>query len=181
MKRRTLLGAAAGSAAAAAGGVALFKPEIIVGSTRGEGEALSTERSSFEGTVESRPGSERVRWSRAENPDGRGDYTTEPFADWASRRAYSAAGEAARVAVDERIDGEIGPFMKSISHEYVSPVVMLQLLTLRKRNGEVKEPKISLDTLVDAAPRSVEATVRLAGRSHTERVPVFADETSAAQ
>jgi len=58
---------------------------------------------------------------------------------------------------------------------------MLRLVTLRKRNGEVEEPNISLDRLVDAAPRSVKATVRLSGRSHTETVPVFVDEATVAR
>jgi len=163
---------------AAAGGVALFKPEVIVGSPRGEGESISTERSTFEGTVEYQSESETVRWSSSENPDGPEDYTTGPFEDWASWRAYSAAVDAATAAIRERIDGEVGPFMSSISDQYIGPVVMLRLATRRKRNGEVEEPNISLNRLVDAAPRNVEATIRLSGRSYTDTIPVFADEVS---
>ena len=160
MERRTLLGAVGGAALSAVAAVDLFAPGLIVGSPQAEGEPISTEHT-IEGTIDDRP---------------------ESFEKWASERAAGAAADAATVAaVRERIDGEIGPFMRSVSDQYLGPAVLLRLLTIREHNGEVRKPKITLETLADAAPKHVAVTVRLAGRSHTERIPVFVDETTMAR
>jgi hypothetical protein len=160
MERRTLLGAVGGVALSAVAAVDLFAPGLIVGSPQAEGEPISIEHT-VEGTV---------------------DYRPESFEEWASERAAGAAADAATVAaVRERIDGEIGPFMRSVSDQYMGPAVLLRLLTIQEHNGEVREPKITLETLVDAAPKHVEVTVRLTGQSHTERIPVFVDETTMAR
>jgi hypothetical protein len=178
MERRTLLGAVGGAALSTVAAVDLFAPGLIVGSPQAEGEPISTEQTTFEGTVDYRPESDTVRSSWQESPDDPDDYTTESFEKWASGRADGAAADAAGAVLRERVDGEIGPFTTSNSYEYLGWVVNLRLVTLRKRDGEVREPKITLETLVDAAPKHVEVTVRLSGRSHTERIPVFVDETT---
>lgn len=51
----------------------------------------------------------------------------------------------------------------------------------RTIEGTVDNGSQSFETLVDAAPKHVEVTVRLSARSHTERIPVFVDETTMTQ
>jgi hypothetical protein len=175
MERRILLSAVAGSCAAAAGSVALFKPEVVVGSPRGEGKPVSTERSRFEGTVQYRPEPETVRWSSAEEPDGPEDYTAEPFEEWASREVEDVAADAVTAAVRERIDTELPSIVATSFEEYVGTTIVVGA-DIHRRTGNENLSKVPESTFVDAAPRSVEATVRLDGREHTQTMPVFVED-----
>lgn len=157
-----------------AGSVLAFKPEIVIGSQRGEGEPTSIERTTFHGDVEYRSESETVRWSPTENPDGPEDYTIEPFEDWASRRVEFAAGDAIMAAVRDRIDTKMPLLAAVASKEYIGTVMIVGADIDRVRRSDL--PEIPKSTFVDAAPRSVEATVRLAERTHTETMPVFVED-----
>lgn len=174
MNRRDAMKAGIAIVGGVAGGVLTFKPGIVIGSPRGEGEPTSIERTTFDGHVEYQPETETVKWSSMENPEGPEHYSTEPFDDWASRRVKLAASHAVTAAVRNRIDTQMPMLAATDSKEYIGTVILVGADIDRIRRSDL--PEISKSTFVDAAPRSVEATVRLAERTHTETMPVFVED-----
>lgn len=183
MERRTLLGAVGGVALSAVAAVDLFAPGLIVGGRRGEGDPISTERTVPGTDVEYLPERDAVRWPALVGTGGDiEEYETEPFEDWASREAASAARTVVPSTVRDRIGHELEGVGYGVESEFVGLVVSVSAVTSLNRDGEATaEPNVSVDTLVDATPRSVEATVRLDGREYTRRVPAFVGEAEVAE
>lgn len=59
--------------------------------------------------------------------------------------------------------------------EYVGTVIVVGT-DIHRITGDEGLPEVPESTFVDAAPQGVEATVRLAGRTHTETMPVFVED-----
>ncbi|WP_255149150.1 hypothetical protein [Halorarius halobius] len=179
MNRRTFLGALGGCGVTLAGGVAVGKPELVVGAPRGEGEPVSTRRAVADDAVEYLPEEDAVRYPTRVGADGPEAYETEPFERWARRRCASVGSEAVLPALDERFDTELEGIGKGVESEYLGLVISVMATTTRNREGEVvSEPNVAFDRLVARTPRTVRATVTLEGREHTRSVPVFVEETT---
>lgn len=178
MERRTLLGAVGGAALSALAAVDLFAPGLIVGSPQAEGDPVSTERTVTDEDIEYQPDSDTVHWPALMSGDGTvAEYETEPFADWASREAAVAAHDAVESVLPERLDGDPEGVGVSVSGEYLGLAVTVSTVIPRGDGGELQAaPRIARSTLVDAAPRTVEATIRLGDGEHTRDVPVFVEE-----
>ncbi|MBP1986273.1 hypothetical protein [Halolamina salifodinae] len=178
MKRRALLGAAGSAGLVGVTAVDLFAPELIVGSPQADGKPIATERTVTDADIEFLPDQNAVRWPGLVGTDGAVEkYEVEPFEQWAGRRAATVAHDTVEFVLPERIDGEAEGVGVSVSGEYLGLAVMVSTVIPRDENGEPDgEPAVSRATLVNAAPRYAETTVRLDGREHTRRVPVFVEE-----
>lgn len=177
MERRTLLGAVGSVGLTGVASVDLFAPELIVESPQAEGEPISTERTVTDEDIEYQPDSDTVRWPALMSGGEVEEYEVEPFADWASREAAVAAHDAVESVLPERLDGETEGVGVSVSGEYLGLAVTVSTVIPRNDGGELQaEPRIARSTLVDAAPRTVEATIRLGDGEHIRDVPVFVEE-----
>lgn len=173
LSRRDALALFGVSGVSIAGGIGAFEPAVIVGLPRAEGDAISVERT-VDG-VEYRPASDTVSWSRSTG-DG-GPYETEPFEKWASRKAASVGSDAILPAIRDRIDEEVQGIGTGVADEPIGMVVAVTVGTTYDRDGDVtSEPNLSVEDVVDVAPRTVHTKVTLEGREYTRPIPVFVEE-----
>lgn len=177
MNRRRVLTLIGAGGASVAGGIAAFKPALVIGSPRGKGEPVSIERTITDESLEYRPSTDEVRYPTLMNSNGPVAYETVPFGRWARRRCASVGSDAVLPAIQDRFQKRVEGISKAASSEYIGLVITVTAMTTKNRDGEVvAEPNISYESLVDAAPRTVHTTVRLEGREHTRAVPVFVEE-----
>ena len=177
MNRRRFLAALGIGGISAVGAVGVFKPEVLIGQPRGEGESISTDQTVPSETIEYRSTDDTVRYPKTTDPDGPEEYETERFEDWAKRKCASVGVEPAIAAVRERIDGDAEAIGTNMTREYIGTVILVTATTSLNREGEItQQPNVPFETLVEVTPRTVETTVRLDGQEHTRSVPVFVKE-----
>lgn len=198
MRRRTLLAAlGATSVAGVAGYAALDAPTSPgtgdgSGPVRCRGDPVAAERTvedvpGFADDVEYHPENRTVRYVRYWSGDEPVKFGTMSFERWAATESAEAGVERVRAATAERLGtdafgsatGEPPGFrLPSGFHTWVAPVVTLHVSTEYEGDEVVRTPSVELSRLVEVAPRSVEATVSLAGDSYSRTVPVFAEHVA---
>lgn len=157
------------------GGIAAFRPTMLVRRPRAEGDPVSVERTIADDAVEYRPASDTVRWSRS--TDGTGPYETEPFERWASRKCAAVGADVVLPTIRDRSDGEVTGVATGVSGTLVGTVVTVRVGATYDLDGNVvSEPSVSVEEVIDVTPRTVRATITLDGREHTRPVPVFVEE-----
>ncbi|WP_324758709.1 hypothetical protein [Haloarcula montana] len=168
MERRQYLAALGGSITAVVGGTALAsgtRVDIALDGSlhRGGGEPAATTKRVTDSSVEYSPESNRVE-------DGNG---TEPFRTWARRAAIEHAAETVLPIVDGRLDEDISGLGRGIRSLLFGLVVTVDHTVTRNRDGEVvSEPTVPMERVLAVAPRTIRATVELAGESFERSVPV---------
>lgn len=181
MNRRHVLTLFGAGGASVAGGIAAYKPALMIESPRGKGEPVSIERTISDEYIEYRPSTDEVRYPTLMSADGPVAHETEPFGRWAKRRCASVGSDAVLPAIQNRFKKRVEGIGKAASGEYNGMVITVMAVTRLNREGEViGEPNISFEELVEAAPRTVHATVRLEDREYTRNVPVFVEQSEIA-
>ena len=153
------------------------------GPVRCRGEPVSAERTvddptGYDDGIEYFPENGTVRFVSVRSGDEAVRFDEMSFERWASVECAEAGLERVRAVTEDRLGTD--EFGSSIGQ---SPgllpsndlVVRLDVAT-RVEDGETAAPPaVSLSRLADAAPRSVDATVTLAGDTFSRTVPVFAE------
>lgn len=108
-------------------------------------------------------------------------YDAMAFSRWASMRCAEAALERARAATADRLETDEFGFGTVTSPRpfFDELVVELARETLRDEEGNVvDESTVPFETLVENAPRTVETTYTLSGKTYGRPVPVYATEAT---
>lgn len=175
VSRREALGLFGVGGVSIPGGIAAFNPEMIVGLPRAEGDSISVERAITDDSIEYRPSSDTVKWSRSTSQTG--PYETEPFEKWANRKSASVGSDVVLPTIQDRADREVSGIGKGVSGEYIGMVIAIHIGTTYNRDGNViSEPNMSVEGLVDVTPRTVRTTITLEEREYTRPIPVFIEE-----
>lgn len=152
------------------------------GPIRGAAEPITLEVTIERDGVEYLPESHEVRYVAMyrrvgppqEGPGGREPiYETIPFERWGHTKCASVGAERVGEVVREAT-GEGTAISSGVFRQDDGRAISVELVTTIGRSGEVRrEPSVAFDDLVAVTPRTVDATVRLAGREHPETVPVW--------
>lgn len=157
--------------------ITAFKPELLVGHRRAEGAPVSVERVISDGTIEYRPASDTVRWSKS--TDQTGPYVTEPFEKWASRSSASVGSEVVVSTIQDRVGKEVTGIGEGVSGEIIGSVISVHIGSTFDVDGNViSQPNIPTERLVAVTPRTVRTTITLEGREYTRPIPVFIEEVT---
>ena len=150
---------------------------------RCRGDPVSVERSvtdapGYADDIEYYPGNATVRFVAVRSSEKAVRFGEMSFERWASMECAEAGLERVRAATEARLaSDEFGSGVGQSpgllpSHDLV---IRLNVATRIGGDGTADPPAVSLSRLADAAPRSVDATVSLAGDSFSRTVPVFAE------
>ncbi|SEO71950.1 hypothetical protein SAMN04487948_104351 [Halogranum amylolyticum] len=123
----------------------------------------------------------REEVEEGEKPERKPVYETKPFDEWAETECRFVASRAAKETVIDRLDSDengLGAGVSSAVPGYEDELVATINLqwTLDRDGTVVAEPTVTLDRVVAATPKTVEATVSLAEREHTCTVPIVVRE-----
>lgn len=152
------------------------------GPDRAEGEPVSVERTvtdepGYDDDIEYFPSNRTVRFVEARSGDEPLSFGTWSFEEWGTFETAEVGLERARAATSERlgtneIGSSVGVPPDTAALENV--VIWLELSVQKDRDGNVTStPTIPYSALVEAAPRSVHATVSVKGDEFSRTVPVF--------
>lgn len=104
-------------------------------------------------------------------------YEHRPFEEWAETECVSAGSRRVHEAMTDRLDGEAEGVSAGMGREDGEMVVRVAHETILDRDGDVvSEPSVPYERVEAVAPERVEATVTLAGRSHSCTVSVTTRE-----
>ena len=195
MRRRALLATLAATTAGTAGCLDRLASGTVLGRTtsstgpppskpvRCRGDPVAVERTladepGYDDGIEYFPRNATVRYVAMENADGPVSFGTFRFREWASMEAAEAGVERVREVTETRLgtdrfgSGVGQPPGLSLGNSLVVRLVA----PVRVEDGKtVETDAVELSRLVEAAPRSVDATVSLAGDEFSRTVPVFAE------
>ena len=102
-------------------------------------------------------------------------YETTAFENRGETRCASVGAAAARNAVTERLDGDVGASV-GVSARDDDLSIVVRCGVTRDRDGNVVDrTDATLAELVASGPRTVDASVSLAGRVYESSVPVFVE------
>ena len=178
VSRRETLGLLGVGSIAIPGGITALNPEVIVGHPQGRGAPVSTEQTITDEGIEYRPSSDTVKWVKLRSEEGPVAYETEPFEKWADRRCAAVGSDIVLPTIQTRVDKELQGVGKGASGEIIGLVITVHIGSAYDRDGNVlSEPNISVETLLDVTPRTVQTTIKLKEREHFRSVPVFVEES----
>ncbi|MFC6862511.1 hypothetical protein ACFQGE_03425 [Halomicroarcula sp. GCM10025817] len=171
MNRRRYLSALGGGLAALVGAVALgdaTRADVAAerGLHRPSGAPVSTR--TVRDDVTYLPERDAVR-------DGDG---TRPFAAWLRRTAFEHAAETVVPVVEDRLGESDAGLGRGIRSLLFGSIVTVDYGVTRNRDGDVvAEPSVPLERVLSVAPRSVDVTVELDGRTARRGAPVGVEVT----
>lgn len=117
-----------------------------------------------------------VRYPAARAGETVVEYGYEPFDDWGDVEGASTAAGHVRSLLTDRLPSA-DSLSVAVSYRDDGLRLSVFLTTHLARDGDViSEPSVSRPEVVAATPHSVTATVRFAGRTHTETYPVYVQE-----
>lgn len=156
------------------------------GMQRARGDAVSTSEAVTDENVEYLPETEEVRYvarwrgvgpdevETGETPHREAEYETIPFEKWANVESASIAAKHARDVVDEALPTEALSF--GVTSENGRRVVLVHLEYLCDRSGTIiSQPteEVTLDTVGDATPETVDVSFTFEEVEATRSVPVY--------
>lgn len=110
-------------------------------------------------------------------PERESAYETISFEVWARGKCGGAANERVRAILREQLGAENTPgtsWGRNREGDEDGIAVNVSLDTMYDRDGELlSEPTVEYETVLEVAPRAVEATIRYAEQEHTETIPVW--------
>lgn len=116
---------------------------------------------------------------RGEPPEREPVYETTPFEDWATTECASAGADAVGSRIRARIEADPGLGV-GITTRDEDLAISVSQTTLLDRDGEVvSEPSVPFERIVAVTPRTVDATVRLAGQEYSKAVSVWVEKQTA--
>ncbi len=160
-------------------------PELAEGgTTRGSAAVVTanhtvTDAPGYEDGIEHFPDNDTVRYATSTSGGEPTDYETLSVAEWSEIRSTELAAERVTEAVTSELDIDPQTGFGTPPDGYdgdASAVAFVTLTQTLDRDGRlVGDPvEVSLDTLAEATPRTVDTTIRLDGATFTRTVPVFA-------
>lgn len=155
--------------------------ETTKASERGRAPEVSVRKETWGSDVEyvEENGSVRYDSGRASPTDRSGTrtepaYSVVPFSQWASAQCAALAASKVNSVLDERIESGLTGVSAGVNHSSEGKEVYVDYSTTRNRDGEVVEkPEAAFESVVEATPRTVAATVALSGETRTERYRIF--------
>ena len=132
----------------------------------------------YDDGIEYYPDNGTVRFVAVRSGDAAVRFDEMPFNRWASMQCAEAGLERVRAVTEDRLGtDEFGSGVGQSPGLFPSNdlVVRLNVATWVEDGETANPPAVSLSRLADAAPRSVGATVSLAGEEYSRTVPVFAE------
>ncbi|MFD1647101.1 hypothetical protein [Haloarchaeobius litoreus] len=157
------------------GGSGSTPPELAAGEqTRAEGEEISTRTEVDSPEYEYIESNNTVRYPATGGGWDEPEYSHEPFEDWAH---VKSATEGA-IAVHEHLVDQVASMdhlNSSVAHTDESnfELLMKYNVAVDDSGDVVAEPDVSLSQLINETPKTVESTIRFAGRTATHRFSVF--------
>ena len=150
---------------------------------RCRGDPVSVERTmsdapGYSDNIEYYPGNATVRFVAVRSSERAVRFGEMSFERWASTECAEAGLERVRAATEAHLaSDEFGSGIGQSPGLLPSRDLVIRLNVATRVDGEetAEPPAVSLSRLADAAPRSVDATVSLAGDSFSRAVPVFAE------
>lgn len=177
MDRRTYLAAGGAGVSSLLGAVLLTNPArlspLLREGVQGRGEPVAAEETVTDDSVAYLERTDEVRYVTARGGEGPLEHETEPFERWAERECASVGLPAVVPTVEDRLGTDF-EHTSGLEGEWYGLVIELGYPSYeaaeRRRSAH---GGVGFDELVDAAPRTVRATVRLEGKTHTRDVPVL--------
>ncbi|WP_336000667.1 hypothetical protein [Halorientalis halophila] len=105
-------------------------------------------------------------------------YATSPFEEWGRTNTASVAADRVGTVLEDRGFGSVSVGY-TLDHDEYGFAANVDLTTTLARDGRVlSTPEPDFDPVVEATPRSVDVTVRLADQEYSRSVPVWVAETT---
>ncbi|MCD2199724.1 hypothetical protein LPA44_07420 [Halobacterium sp. KA-4] len=145
---------------------------------RGGAAEASVERTITDEEYQYVESNDTVRYPATMAGDEVVEYDYEPFEEWGHIQGASVAAEYLRSLLDQRLpEAETLSVPVSSRGEQDGLRLVAALTTHLARDGDVlSEPSVSRYEVIRATPHTVDATIHFAGRTYTDRYPVYVEE-----
>ncbi|MCU4799811.1 hypothetical protein OB920_05460 [Halobacteria archaeon HArc-gm2] len=173
MKRRKALSVLLGGGAAATlGGVAVFKPDLITGPPRTQGDPISLgERHQMENVIEYHSSNHTVTHL---GPGSHPRIETNSFRKWAKMQSETIAKNAVLEATKSRFDGDLTGINMISSRHYLEEAICIFYIVNAGQLQDMEAPNVPFEAILERAPKKVDLTLVLEGNEYEAEYPVVA-------